>query len=70
MKLYYKTRSKGRSGCSSSAWRVTEDYDTKAQLKKAKRGTYTSVVECLTEEQLVEQYATAYEKIMKEAKPY
>ena len=71
MKFYYMTKTKGRAGCSNSVWRVTEDYETKAKLKKAKTSSRTTVKGIYTESELTEKWGTDNaNRFMAEARPW
>lgn len=71
MKFYYMTKTKGKAGCSNATWRVTEDFATKAELKKRKRDSRVSVPYVHTEAELIETWgAENAQRIMSEAKPY
>jgi len=62
MKLYYETVSKDRIGNKRYSYRCTEEYATKAALKKAKQG-WMHVTKVWSEEQAsdwVKQNAKAY----------
>lgn len=69
MKLYYQVKSNGKCGCSHYNWYITEAFNTKAALKKAKRDyTGTRVIKAvLTEEQVMELPETAKNRILDEA---
>lgn len=71
MKFYYMTKTKGKAGSASTTMRVTEDYATKAEVKKAKKNDRTTVKGVWTEEELVEAWgAENAQKFMAEAKPW
>ena len=71
MKFYYMTKTKGKCGCASTTMRVTEVYETKSSLKKAKNGDGTSVKGVWTETELVEVWgAENAQKFIAEAKPW
>lgn len=53
MMLYYMTKSKGRAGCSSSTWRKTDSFSSKAELKRYFKGLRT-ITYIYTEAQLDE----------------
>ena len=67
MKYYFKTKSSGRCGCSSTNWYVTEEYATKKELKsKALR----NIVQILTDEQLTSHYGDSADVIRSRARKW
>lgn len=68
MTYYYRTKSKGRCGCSSMTWHKDDRFETKRQLKNAFRFfTNTTITEIRTLEQMQTTYPNDWERFIKEA---
>ena len=63
MKYYFLIKKSGKCGCSSRLWKVTEEYDTKAALRK----NNSNVREVWTEEQLEQKYGSGASQIKAQA---
>ena len=66
MKFYFMTKATGKCGCATSAWKVTEDFQTKTALKK-RMGIMHNIKEVWTEEQLIDRYKEASQEIIAKA---
>ena len=56
MKLYYITTSKDRIGNRSDKVRVTEKYNTKAELKRHHSSFYGTLKEIYTEQNIIDKF--------------
>ena len=70
MKFYYMTKTKGKCGVANTVMHVTDNYETKAEVKKAKKTDRTSVKGVWTEAEVAEAWGENAQKIIAEAKPW